>query len=98
MAAVTFIGDEVTAQGFRLAGAATRVPAQDDVAAAFAAARRESGLVLITAEAAGRLDPDEFDLAVRSASPLVLVVPDAAMRTMPPDPAATVEQVLGIAP
>ena len=98
MAAVTFIGDEVTAQGFRLAGAATQVPAQRDVATAFAAALRASGLVLITAEAAGRLDPDELDLAVRSASPLVLVVPDAAMRTMPPDPAATVEQVLGIAP
>lgn len=98
MAAVTFIGDEVTAQGFRLAGAATRVPAHDGVAAAFAGALRESGLVLITAEAAGRLDPDDLDRAVRSASPLVLVVPDAAMRTMPPDPAATVEQVLGIAP
>ena len=98
MTAVKFIGDEVMAQGFRLAGAATQVPAQDAVATAFADALRESGLVLITAEAAGRLDPDDLDRAVRSASPLVLVVPDAAMRTMPPDPAATVERVLGIAP
>lgn len=97
MAAVTFIGDEITAQGFRLAGAATRVPAEDDVATSFADALRESELVLITAETAGRLDSGDLDRAVRKASPLVLVVPDAAMRVMPPDPAATVERVLGIA-
>ena len=98
MAAVTFIGDEVTAQGFRLAGAATQVPKRHEVATRFADALRDSGLVLITAEAAGRLDADDLDLAVRRASPPVLVVPDAAMRTMPPDAAAIVEQVLGIAP
>ncbi|MBT8087637.1 MAG: V-type ATP synthase subunit F [Gammaproteobacteria bacterium] len=98
MAAVTFIGDEVTAQGFRLAGAETRVPKDDDVATAFADALRDSGLVLITADVAGHLDPDDLDLAVRGAAPLVLVVPDAAMRTLPPDPAEIVEQVLGIAP
>ena len=98
MPAVTFIGDEVTAQGFRLAGTATQVPAKDDIASSFADALRDSGFVLITADAAGQLDPDDLDRAVRRASPLVLVVPDAAMHTMPPDPAATVEQVLGIAP
>lgn len=98
MVAVTFIGDEVTAQGFRLAGVATRVPADADFATAFAEARRESGLVLITAEAASHVDPNDLEQAVRGASPLVLVVPDAAMRTMPSDPAARVEQVLGIAP
>ncbi|MBT8082639.1 MAG: V-type ATP synthase subunit F [Gammaproteobacteria bacterium] len=98
MTAVIFIGDEVTAQGFRLAGAATQVPAHADVATAFADALRASGLVLITADAAGRLDADDLDLAVRRASPPVLVVPDAAMRTMPPDAAAIVEQALGIAP
>ena len=98
MTAVIFIGDEVTAQGFRLAGAATQMPAQGEVATAFADALRESELVLITAEAADRLDPDDLDRAVRDATPLVLVIPDAAMRTIPPDPAATVEQVLGIAP
>ena len=98
MPAVTFIGDEVTAQGFRLAGAATHVPTENKVATRFADALRDSELVLITAEAAGRLDPDDLDRAVRGASPLVLVVPDAAMRAMPPDAAATVGKVLGIAP
>lgn len=98
MAAVIFIGDEVTAQGFRLAGATAQVSAGDDVATRFADALQQSGMVLITADAAARLDPEDLDRAVRRASPLVLVMPDAAMRSMPADPAATVERVLGIAP
>lgn len=98
MAGVIFIGDEVTAQGFRLAGAETHVPAKDAVAASFADALRKADLVLITAEAAGKLDADALDRAARAASPLVLVIPDAALRTMPPDPADAVEHVLGIAP
>ena len=97
MLAVNFIGDEVTAQGFRLAGARTHVPARDAVAASFAEALREADLVLVTADAAGKLDADILDRAVRAASPLVLVIPDAALRTMPPDPADAVDRVLGIA-
>ena len=98
MAAVVFIGDEVTAQGFRLAGAEAKVPAADEVVASFADALREAQLVLITAEAAARIDPGELDRAIRNASPLVLVVPDAARRVLPDDAAETVERALGIAP
>jgi len=97
MAGVIFIGDEVTAQGFRLAGAGTQVPAKDAVAEPFEQALRRADLVLITADAAGKLDADTLDRAVRAASPLVLVIPDAALRTMPPDSADAVERVLGIA-
>ena len=98
MTGVIYIGDEVTAQGFRLAGARTYVPANDAVAASFAEALRNADLVLITANAADMLDTETLDRAVRAASPLVLVIPDAALRTMPPDPAETIERVLGISP
>ena len=98
MAGVTFIGDEVTAQGFRLAGANIRMPQKDGVAASFADALRKADLVLITAAAAGELDADTLERAVRAAAPLVLVIPDAAFRVTPPDPADAVERVLGIAP
>jgi vacuolar-type H+-ATPase subunit F/Vma7 len=98
MAGVTFIGDEVTAQGFRLAGADIRVPERDAVAASFADALHKADLVLITADAAGELDADTLEHAVRAASPLILVIPDAAFRVTPPDPADAVERVLGIAP
>jgi vacuolar-type H+-ATPase subunit F/Vma7 len=98
MTGVIFIGDEVTAQGFRLAGARTHVPAKDTVAATVADALHSADLVLITADAARKLNPDSLDRAVRAASPLVLVIPDAAMRDLPPDPADAVERVLGISP
>ena len=98
MAGVIFIGDEVTAQGFRLAGAGIRVPDKDAVATSFLDALRKADLVLITADAAGKIDADTLERAVRAASPLVLVIPDAAFRVMPPDPADAVERVLGIAP
>ena len=98
MAGVIFIGDEVTAQGFRLAGAGIRMPDNDAVAKSFLDALRNADLVLITADAAGKLDADLLERAVRTASPLVLVIPDAAFRVMPPDPADSVERVLGIAP
>ena len=98
MAGVIFIGDEVTAQGFRLAGADIRVPEKDAVAASFADALRNADLVLITADAAGELDADAVERAVRTASPLVLVIPDAALRVVPPNPAEAVDLVLGIAP
>jgi len=97
MSGVLFIGDEVTAQGFRLAGARTKVPSHDAVAAVFAAALHDADLVLLSADAAGRLDENTLDRAVRAASPLVLVIPNAALRTLPPDPAAAVERALGIA-
>lgn len=98
MAGVIFIGDEVTAQGFRLAGARTHLPAKDTVAATVAEALHSADLVLITTDAARELDADFLDRTVRAASPLVLVIPDAAMRHMPPDPADAVERVLGISP
>ena len=98
MAGVIFIGDEVTAQGFRVAGADIRVPEKDAVAASFADALRNADLVLITADAAARLDADVLEHAVRAALPLVLVIPDAALRVMPSNPAEAVDRVLGIAP
>ena len=98
MTGVTFIGDEVTAQGFRLAGADIRVPEKGAVAASFADALRNADLVLITADATGELDANALERAVRAALPLVLVIPDAALRVMPSNPAEAVDRVLGIAP
>ena len=49
-----------------------------------------------TADVALKLDAESLDRAVRAASPFVLVIPDAAMRNMPLDPADAVERVLGI--
>ena len=91
-----FIGDEVTASGWRLAGARAIVVDAGTVAQAFEAALDDADLLLITAAAAAGLDGERLDAAVRRAEPPVLVVPDAAERIAPPDLDRQVDRVLGI--
>lgn len=93
-----FIGDELTAAGFRLAGAEGRTPAEADIAAAFAEALEKAELVLITSSSAALLDTGVLERAVRRASPMVLVVPGAVSGERPPDLGDAVERALGIAP
>lgn len=91
-----FVGDEVTASAWRLIGARTFVADGDGAAKAFDAALEEAELVLVTAASAAALDSEKLDAAVRRAKPLVLVVPDAANRVVPPDLDKAVDRVLGI--
>jgi vacuolar-type H+-ATPase subunit F/Vma7 len=95
MSAPVFIGDEVTAAGYRLAGAKTIVPAAADTAKSFAAALGEAPLVLITAARAAELPRGEIARAMRRAEPPVLVVPGAAGEALP-DLAADIGRALGI--
>lgn len=97
MAAVIVIGDEVTTTAFRLAGAEAIVPGAGAVDASLSDALAHGELVLITAAAAAELEPGHLERAVRRAQPPVLVIPDAALRDLPPDLAAAAERALGIA-
>ena len=96
MAVPAFIGDEVTATAWRLIGVRTTAVDKGNVATAFEAAVGDTGLLLITAACAAELDGQRLDAAVRDARPLVLVVPDAANRLVPPDLDREVDRVLGI--
>ena len=96
MTTAVFIGDEITAAAYRLAGVITRVPELGDVARVFDAAADEAGLVIIAADFAAALPADTLSDAVRRADPLVLVVPDGGHRHMPEDLAGRVDRVLGI--
>ena len=91
-----FIGDEVTASGWRLTGLQVIAVDGDAVAGAFEAALDDTELLLITAACAAELDSVRLDAAVRRARPLILVVPDAAGRLAPPDLDRQVDRVLGI--
>lgn len=96
MTTPVFIGDEVTASGWRLVGVRAIAVDADTVAQAFEAALGDTDLLLITAASAAGLDAARLDAAVRRAQPLVLVVPDAAERLAPPDLDRQVDRVLGI--
>ena len=91
-----FIGDEVTAAAFRLAGVTAQVPKISDLRRVFEKAFDEADLVLITADYARALDEESLHTAIRRAAPLVLVVPDGGNRYWPEDLDARVDRVLGI--
>jgi vacuolar-type H+-ATPase subunit F/Vma7 len=96
MSAPVFIGDEVTASAYRLAGMVTRVPKKGDVANVFDAATGAATLVVISAEYAALLPGETLREAVRRADPLILVVPDGGNRRLPEDLDSRVDRVLGI--
>ncbi|MEW5790276.1 MAG: V-type ATP synthase subunit F [Pseudomonadota bacterium] len=96
MAALVFIGDEVTAAGYRLAGMRILLPELSAVGQALHEASAAAELVLITAEYAARLPPAHLRSALSARKPLVLVVPDARNRTELPELAARMRAQLGI--
>ena len=97
MPAPIFLGDEVSAAGFRLAGARVRVPPAGQEAAFLGQARAEAELVLVTAACASRIPASVLRQAVAATMPLVLVVPDMLGQAEPPDLAGRLLAQLGIA-
>lgn len=96
MSAPIFIGDEISASAYRLAGAVVRIPASDELTAALKRACAESDLVLITAEYAQRLPSDELAQMQARLQPLVLVVPDVRDQVPVPDFAKRLRSQLGV--
>jgi vacuolar-type H+-ATPase subunit F/Vma7 len=96
MSAPIFIGDEISASAYRLAGAEVRTPTSDELAATIKRAFAESDLVLITAQYAQRLPADELAQMQAQLHPLVLVVPDVRERAPLPDYANQLRRQLGI--
>jgi vacuolar-type H+-ATPase subunit F/Vma7 len=92
-----FIGDEVSAAGFRLAGVEVRVPGQEDPSALFRRLVGKVEILLITAETAARLPQEELRDALAAERPLVLVIPDVLGREDPPDVIGPLKRQLGMA-
>lgn len=91
-----FIGDEVSAAAYRLAGARTRVPSFEETKAVFDQACAESDLVLLSAELAQYLPAEELARARMRERPLVLLVPDVRGRVAVPDLANELRARLGV--
>ncbi len=96
MPAPIFIGDEVSAAAYRLAGAQVRVPQPEQTRAALREALAQSDLVLITAESAGNVPTDELLRAQAGSAPLLLVVPDVRGRVALPDVTVQLRRQLGL--
>jgi len=96
MTGAIFIGDELSAVGFRLTGIETVVPKLDVVASAFEQARLRASLVVITAELARHIPPPQLEAAMLAVEPAVAVIPDILFSVPAPDLAGRLRSVLGI--
>src|SRR5512140_2372177 len=96
MSAPHYIGDEVSAAGYRLAGARVTVPEPGAEAAALATARTDAPLVLVSAAVAARIPERDLRAAMATLTPLTLIVPDLAGEVPVPDIAARLRRELGL--
>lgn len=96
MAAPVFIGDEVTAAGFRLAGVRIRTPSAEDLPAVLAWARRNASLVLITEQFAALLASTQRAQLLVQLQPPVVVLPDIREKTPLQELATQLRAQLGV--
>lgn len=97
MALCAFMGDEVSAAGFRLAGVDVHVPGPEQAPDLFCRLLSESRLLLVTAEVARWLPEDLLLRASTAEQSSVLVIPDIRGRAEPPDLASLLRHQLGMA-
>jgi vacuolar-type H+-ATPase subunit F/Vma7 len=95
MGSPVFIGDELTASGFRLGGADIRVVDETNVEEAFDDAAATADLILLSADSANQLPPDKLVTALKALRPLLVIVPDAVGRA-PPDLRRQVRRTLDL--
>ena len=96
MTAPFYLGDEVSAAGYRLAGASVRTPAAGDETSALSEACAQAPLVLLSAAVAARIAEGVLRSALSALAPLVLIVPDLAGDVPLPDLAARLREQLGL--
>ena len=91
-----FIGDEVTAAGFRLAGVRIRTPLADELPAVLSWAGKNTSLILISAEFFGWLDQAAQLQLASQLDPPVAVVPDIQLKVPVADLATQLRSRLGV--
>jgi len=96
MPAPVFIGDEVSASGYRLAGLRVLVPGRDDLAAVLAVACEDAPLVLISADLARQLPDRQLESLLARITPPVVVVPDVRGRAGLEDLSTRIRRQLGV--
>ena len=96
MGAPVYIGDAVSATGYRLAGLRVQVPDTADLLAQIEQAATDASLVLLGADLAAQLPLAALDRLLSAVSPAVVVVPDVRAQAELPDLANRLRQQLGV--
>jgi vacuolar-type H+-ATPase subunit F/Vma7 len=95
-AQVVYLGDELSAAGFRLAGVSALVPPAGEEARWLHAAMSDAQVVLLANRCAAAISPGELEAALASRSPLVMVIPGFDGAPASSDPAVRVRRLLGV--
>jgi vacuolar-type H+-ATPase subunit F/Vma7 len=93
---IVFIGDELAAAGFRLAGLSVRVPDPGAETELLHEELARAVLILIAGRAAARIREPELRRALLSDRPLTLVLPDMPAGASGTDVAKSVRLQLGL--
>ena len=98
MAGVLYLGDELSAAGYRLAGARVRSPQPGEATQALASAlaHADADVVLLSAALAASVAPPALSQAACALRPLLLVVPDLVGNAPLPDLATRLRGQLGL--
>jgi len=91
-----YIGDAVSAAGFRLAGLRIHVPDTTELVMQIEQAATDASLVLLGADLAAQLPVTELDRLLSAVTPAVVVVPDVRGQADLPDLANRLRQQLGV--
>jgi vacuolar-type H+-ATPase subunit F/Vma7 len=96
MSVPLFIGDEVSAQGYRLAGLRTLVPAEGEVLAVLERACDQASLVLLDTALAQHIPDATLDALLSRTTPPVVVVPAVRGAARMPDIVSRLRRQLGV--
>lgn len=96
MTAPVFIGDEVSAAGFRLAGIRIRTPSTEELSGVISWAQKNTSLILITADYLSKLEKPLQQKLVSQLQPPVAVIPDVRLTTPLADLASEMRSHLGV--
>jgi vacuolar-type H+-ATPase subunit F/Vma7 len=90
------ISNELTAVGWRLAGAETLIADERSVLDSFVAAQRRADVLFITADLAAHLPDAMLNDALVAQTPLTAIIPSLPDGVEPPDLEREVQRALGI--
>ena len=96
MAIAEYIGDEVSAAGYRLCGVYAQAADRYTAASLIRQACERASLVLVGSSAAQYLSATEQDFLLAGVSPPVLIVPDFCGSRAVPDIATRIHKQLGM--
>ena len=96
MAITEYIGDEVSAAGYRLCGVYAQAADRNNASSLIRRACERASLVLVGSSAAKHLHSTELDSLLASVNPPVLIIPDFCGSQTVPDIATRIHKQLGM--